>query len=165
MNRPGIAIGPVADRPAFVADAVQAGGGRLVDAGQADGIVWTDPRDVAGLEAFLAGAPNARWVQLPWAGVEDFLAAGVFTSAAAAGRTWTCGKGVYAEPVAEHALALALACLRDLPRRAREERWGEQSGTTLYDGRATILGGGGITESLIALLKPIPTRGTVVRPS
>src|SRR3954471_8974938 len=163
MNRPGIAIGPVADRPAFVADAVQAGGGRLVDAGQADGIVWADPRGVGGLEAFLAAAPNARWVQLPWAGVEDFLAAGVFTSAASApagDRTWTCGKGVYAEPVAEHALALALACLRDLPRRVREERWGEQSGTTLYDGRATILGGGGITESLIALRKPMRTRVT-----
>ena len=34
--------------------------------------------------------------------------------AAHADRTWTCGKGVYAEPVAEHALALALAGLRHL---------------------------------------------------
>jgi phosphoglycerate dehydrogenase-like enzyme len=70
---------------------------------------------------------------------------------------------VYAEPVAEHALALGLACLRDLPRRVREQRWGEQSGTTLYDGRVTILGGGGITESLIALLKPMRSEVTVVR--
>src|SRR5438067_7003655 len=162
MGTPGIAIGPVAGRPQFVADAVRAGGGRIVEPAGADAIVWTDPRDVGGLEAMLAGAPNARWIQLPWAGVEEFAGAGVFTAPSEhEERLWTCGKGVYAEPVAEHALALGLACLRDLPDRIRAERWGQQSGTTLYDGKVTILGAGGITESLIELLRPMRSDITV----
>ena len=37
------------------------------------------------------------------------------------GRVWTCAKGSYAEPVAEHALALALAGLRQLPADHRED--------------------------------------------
>jgi phosphoglycerate dehydrogenase-like enzyme len=166
MTDPGIALGPTTGRPQFVADAVTAGGGRLVDPAQADAIVWTDPRDVAGLDEMLAAAPNARWVQLPWAGVEEFAAAGVFdadTDGQSTERIWTCGKGVYAEPVAEHALALGLACLRDLPERVRVERWGQQSGVTLYDGKVTILGAGGITESLINLLRPLRAEITVVR--
>ena len=59
--------------------------------------------------------PHLRWVQLPWAGIEPY----VDVVRAHADRTWTCGKGVYAEPVAEHALALALAGLRGLDRYAR----------------------------------------------
>ena len=43
-----------------------------------------------------------------------------------ADRTWTCGKGVYAEPVAEHALALALAGLRQLATYARATEWGDR---------------------------------------
>jgi len=100
-------------------------------------------------------------VQLPWAGVEDYAAAGVFGD----GRQWTCGKGVYAEPVAEHALALALAGLRHLPERVVARRWGPMLGRTLYDGRVTILGGGGIARSLLALLAPLRVDATVVRRS
>jgi phosphoglycerate dehydrogenase-like enzyme len=98
-------------------------------------------------------------VQLPWAGVEDYAAAGVFAD----GRVWTCAKGVYAEPVAEHALTLALAGLRHLPERVVATRWGRPLGRSLYDGRVTVLGGGGIARSLLGLLAPFRVDATVVR--
>lgn len=136
-----------------------AGGDVVDDAADADAVIWTNPFDADGLRAVLDNAPNATWVQLPWAGVEFFADAGIFDD----GRTWTCGKGVYAEPVAEHALALLLAGLRDLPERINATSWGRQSGKSLYDGKVTILGGGGITDALVTLLAPMRVTTTVVR--
>ncbi len=156
-----VAVGPAPVAP-WVADAIREGGGSIVDVADAEALVWTSPRGAGDLQVLLASAPSIRWVQLPWAGVEDFAAVGVFADHS---RLWTCGKGVYAEPVAEHALAMALAGLRSLPDRVRASSWGKQAGVSLYDGRATILGGGGITESLVALLRPMRTEVTVVRRS
>jgi phosphoglycerate dehydrogenase-like enzyme len=78
---------------------------------------------------------------------------------------WTCAKGSYAEPVAEHALALTLAGLRHLPERVTARSWGIPAGTSLYDQRVTILGGGGITASLLEQLAPFRVEATVVRRS
>jgi phosphoglycerate dehydrogenase-like enzyme len=78
-------------------------------------------------------------------------------------RRWTCAKGSYAEPVAEHALTLALAGLRHLPNRVQASSWGTPSGTSLYGQPVTILGGGGITRSLLELLAPFRAETTVVR--
>jgi phosphoglycerate dehydrogenase-like enzyme len=158
----GIAIAPE-PVAGWVREAVEAGGGRVVPVAEAEGLVWTSPRGPADLQALLAALPGVRWVQLPWAGVEDFAAAGVFRDGA--DRAWTCGKGVYAEPVAEHALALALAGLRALPDRVRATSWGRQAGVSLYDARVTILGAGGITECLVDLLRPMRTEVTVFRRS
>ena len=154
-----IAIAP-SETPGWVRDAVAAGGADVVEPGPgAEALVWSHPHDVEGLRRTLDEAPDVRWVQLPWAGVEAFAAAGVFDD----GRLWTCGKGVYAPEVAEHALALALAGLRDLPARVTATSWGRQSGLSLIEGRVTILGGGGITESLVELLRPFRCDITVVR--
>lgn len=131
----------------------------MVSAEAAEALVWLDPFGTEELDALLAGARRLRWVQLPWAGVEDFAARRMFDDE----RVWTCGKGVYAEPVAEHALTLGLAGLRDIPGRVRATSWGEASGRTLYQGRVTILGGGGIARSLLALLAPFRVHTTVVR--
>lgn len=158
MPSPRIAIAPD-PVPAWAPEAVTEGGGTIVPPAEAEGLVWTSPRGAQPLKDVLRDAPGVRWVQLPWAGVEEYVAAGVFDD----GRMWTCGKGVYAEPVAEHALALGLAGLRHLPARMQATEWGRQSGHSLYDGRVTILGGGGITECLIALLVPMRTEVTVVR--
>ena len=76
---------------------------------------------------------------------------------------WTCGKGVYAEPVAELALTLALAGLRDLGLYARASTWSRPSGRNLFEANVTILGGGGITASLLRLLRPFDCHVTVVR--
>ena len=160
-SQPRIVVGPVPG-PDWVRAAVDAGGGVIVDPADAEAVVWGGhPNDVDGLKGLVREAPDARWVQLPWAGVEFYVAAGVFDH----DHVWTCGKGVYAEPVAEHALALALAGLRDLPDRIRATGWAPQSGISLYDGRVTILGGGGITEALLALLAPMRVDVTVMRRS
>lgn len=160
MPTPPIAVGPEPVVP-WVRQAVQDGGAAIVPVDQAEALVWNDPFDVARLERTLEAGPHIRWVQLPWAGVEDYARAGVFTE-----RTdllWTSGKGVYAEPVAEHALMLALALMRDVPTRVTATSWGEQSGKSLYDANVTILGGGGIATSLLGLLEPFRTTTTVLR--
>ena len=157
---PRVAVGP--DLAEYADKAIRDGGGEpvSVDAGAgADALVWLMPGDVDGLRAALATASSARWVQLPFAGIEKVTAAGLLDP----GRTWTSAKGAYAEPVAEHALALALAGLRQLRRRITARSWGKQAGISLYDQPVTILGGGGITASLLELLAPLRTAATVVR--
>jgi phosphoglycerate dehydrogenase-like enzyme len=153
-----IAVEP-RSRGAWLDDAVVEGGGTIVTPAEADAIVWTHHDDAATLGAVLAEHAHLRWVQLPWAGIEPYLD----VVRAHADRTWTCGKGVYAEPVAEHALALALAGLRQLAGYARETSWTSQAGANLLGSRVVILGGGGITESLLRLLFPFRCHVTVVR--
>lgn len=153
---PRIALCPEG-APQWMVEAVIAGGGEVVPLEDAEAIVWAVPRDPGALRLTLERAPDVRWVQLPFAGVETFV--DVFDDA----RAWTCGKGVYAEPVAELALGLALAGLRHVAGYAREQSWSGPFGRNLFDANVTILGGGGITESLIRLLQPFGCRITVVR--
>ena len=160
MTSPRVAVGPVAST--FATDAVVAGGGTLVEVKDGpDALVWLNPGDMAGLGDYLAIAPDARWVQLPFAGVELAVEHGVLDH----DRVWTCAKGSYAEPVAEHALTLTLAGLRHLPTRIEARSWGIPAGTSLYDQRVTILGGGGVTTSLLEQLAPFRVEATVVRRS
>jgi phosphoglycerate dehydrogenase-like enzyme len=158
MTPPRVAVGPLPS--AFATDAVREGGGQVVELGdRPDSLVWLDPGDVAGLTGWLAEVPDARWVQLPFAGVERVAEAGLLDDE----RIWTCAKGAYAEPVAEHALALALAGLRHLPTRVVARSWGIPAGTSLYDQPVTIVGGGGIATSLLEQLAPFRVEATVVR--
>ena len=124
--------------------------------------MWTTFDPQALLET-VAAHPELRWVQLPMAGIDRVLEAGVFDRPHPSGLVWTWAKGSYARPVAEHALCLALAGLRKLPERARARSWGERAGTTLFDAPVTVLGGGGITQELLALLAPFNVQATVVR--
>lgn len=156
-----IAIMPDAD-PAFV-DAASAAGGRVEPLSSATrGLVWTSSEGGDRLEAVLAEHPAISWVQLPWAGVDAF--ADLLGRHRDDGRVWTSAKGAYAQPVAEHALALALAVLRELPRRARASGWeADERGRTLYGGDVVIVGAGGIAVELLRLLEPFRVRATVVR--
>jgi len=150
------AVAPGPPSP-VIREAVRTAGGRLVDPGDAEVLIWTDPYDVAALDTLLGGATQLRWVQLPFAGVDRFRA--LLDDR----RIWTSAKGAYADPVAEHALALGLAGLRQLPRRARARSWGDQAGMRLSDAKVTVIGGGGITRSLLGLLAPFRVEATVVR--
>ena len=158
MTSPRIAIGP---QPwDGITTVVREAGGELAGIGpDADALVWLDAADIDGLTKALAAAPAARWVQLPFAGVELVAQAGLLDPA----RTWTCAKGAYAEPVAEHALLLALAGLRFLRSRMRASSWGTAAGESLYDQPVTIVGGGGIAAALLELLAPMRAQVTVVR--
>ena len=138
-------------------EAVNEGGGHVVPLAEAEGIVWGDPRNPSALERALEQAPHANWVQLPFAGIENFV------HLLDDDHVWVCGKGVYAKPVAELALTLGLAGLRGLGTYARASSWGQPKGTNLVGARVTILGGGGVTKSLVRLLQPFGCHITVVR--
>jgi len=151
-----VAIAP--GRAQFAATAVERGGGAVVSiTDDPEALIWVDSHDATGLGEALAGAPSVGWVQLPSAGVERM--AGIIDDA----RIWTCAKGAYARPVAEHALTLSLAGLRQLPTRIAARSWGAQGGASLFGQRVTILGGGGIARSLLELLAPFEVEATVVR--
>jgi phosphoglycerate dehydrogenase-like enzyme len=153
-----VAIGPVGTRD-FVRRAVSAGGGRLVDIAEARALVWTEAAEPMALSDTIDAFPGLEWIQLPWAGVEPYARAGLFDGK----HLWTCGKGVYARPVAEHALMLALAGLREIRRYAGARKWLGEDGISLHGGRVTIFGGGGIAVELIKLLQPFDCHITVVR--
>ncbi len=155
-DAPRIAVAPES-APSWVSEAVHEGGGYVVSLAEAEGVIWSDPRDAAGLESALGQAARARWVQLPFAGIENFV------HLVDDERIWACGKGVYAEPVAELALTLGLAGLRGLATYSRAQSWEPPQGRNLLGGRVTILGGGGITTSLVRLLQPFNCHITVVR--
>ena len=151
MTGARIHIAPVSE-PGLEA-AVTKGGGTLVDPGEADGVIWVNPRDPHGLKELLQSCP-ARWVQLPFAGIESFFEAGVIDPSL----TWTCAKGIYAHACAEHALALMLSGSRRLAHHARERKWEEPGlgsperrlkGLTLL-----IVGLGGIGRSLAEMVVP-----------
>ena len=153
---PRIAVGPhgVAE---WACDAVRAGGGEVVDVSEAQGLVWTDFDTTEQLVATLASNPEIRWVQVPFSGVETYLPYIDGT------RTWTSAKGVFGGAVAELALALLLAGMRHVGGYAREKHWSEDHGRTLFGARVTILGAGGIAQSLISMLQPFDCHITVVR--
>ncbi len=143
--------------PMWAIEAVQQGGGQVVAPELAEAVVWMNGRSSDGLHDVLRRATNAVWVQLPYAGIEPFL------ELLDTDRRWTCGKGVYAEPVAELALSLGLAGLRGVSHYARAAQWTEPRGHNLQGANVTVLGGGGIAASLLRLLAPFDCRVTVVR--
>ncbi len=159
MTRPEIVVLPGGAR-SWLADAVAAGGADVVDAvTDAQPVVWTSASDAAGLRTLLDTHPAVPWVQLPFAGVEPFR------DVLDEDRVWTCGKGVYADPVAEMALTHLLAGMRGVLAYGQRTSWSAPQGVNLFDARVTILGGGGITEALIGLLRPFRCEITVMRRS
>ena len=158
--------GPIAVLPrgdAVVEAAVADAGGTIAPLDEnTRGIVWTAASGADELEAVLDAHREVAWVQLPWAGVDAF--AGPLRRFAGDGRVWTSAKGAYAQPVAEHALMLALAVLREVPRRVRAGRWEvDERGRSLYGADVVIVGAGGIASELLRLLEPFGVRVTVVR--
>ena len=87
----------------------------------AEALVWLEPRHADRLEDVLDKNDHITWVQLPFAGIEPFV------HLIENDRTWTCGKGIYAEPVAELALCLAIAGSARM--RGPTPGWGSQAAT------------------------------------
>lgn len=155
-RRVSVAVAPSC--PAWVQAAIDRGGGERVPLGRAEALVWMEPDDAAGLADVLESNPGVRWVQLPWAGVDAYAAAGTFADQ----RIFTSAKGVYSRPVAEHALVLALAGLRDIKRHSLATGWQAQSGTSLFDAHVVIFGSGGIAAEIYRLLRPFDCPVSVV---
>ena len=143
--------------PAYVA-AIENAGGQVVPLDESvEALVWTDYSAPKALAKILLENPQLKWVQLPFAGVDAFAEIlnhpVIFTSA----------KRSYSEPVAEHALALALALGRTIPERVRAKSWGKKFADSLFDEEVLVLGGGGIAQALVELLEPFRARVTIVR--
>lgn len=144
-----------------LAAAVEAGGGTVGElTEQTRGLVWTSFQRAEQLDEILTSHPGIGWVQLPLAGVNAF----VDVLAKHDRIIWTSAKGAYAQPVAEHALLLTLALLRQLQRRVIATSWDtDKYGTSLYGLNVLIVGAGGIAIELIRLLEPFGVHITVVR--
>lgn len=161
--------GPIAVLPSLsdlFVDAVIAGGGKVAElSADTRGIVWLSERRGAELLDILNDNPQLSWVQLPWAGVDAF--ANVLSRfATTTTPLWTSAKGAYSEPVAEHALALTLAVLRQLPQKSRGTSWARPKlGLSLYGMNVVIIGAGGVALETIRLLSVFDVRITVVRRS
>lgn len=137
----------VIDSGSFVSDLDQSVGA----------LIWTDYSDPKGLKDLLQSNPQLEFVQLPFAGVD------AFKEVLDAPVRFACAKGSYREPVAEHALMLAMSLGRVIPERVRAKSWGRKFAASLYDANILIVGAGGITEELIKQLAPFRCKITVVR--
>lgn len=159
--RPG-ALAVLPEPSEFFVTAIEEAGGTVKPLSEnTRGIVWLSYPRASELSGILDQHPNIEWVQLPWAGVDAF--SGTMAAHAERRLVWTSAKGAYAEPVAEHALALTLALLRALPQRVVARTWGPKIGTSLYGANVVIVGAGGIAIELMRLLKPFRTSVSIVR--
>jgi phosphoglycerate dehydrogenase-like enzyme len=144
MGEPPV-IHVAGDRPDLEA-AVREGGGELGPLERADGLVWLD-----GDPSKLPELPDSvRWVQLPSAGVEQWI------GAIGDGPTFTSAVGAFGLPVAEHALALMLAAAKGLAHFAQARSWdadGRDRTRALERATVAIVGAGGIGRALISLLE------------
>lgn len=154
-----IAVEP-STRPAMHAvmvEAVEAAGGTVVPIEQASALIFADPTAADAFPNIIGAGSGVEWIQLPYAGIETFQ------HHLDHDHTWTCGKGVYAPPVAEWIMAALLTAFRDIPRYVRASSWPVQDGKNLLGAKLTVLGGGGITESFMELIGPWGCDVTVVR--
>lgn len=125
-------------------------------------LIWTDYSSPSALLELLKKNPQVSWVQLPFAGVDAFAALLEWAKGRKDLRI-TSAKGSYAEPVAEHALALALGLARVLPERAKAQTWGRKFAFSFYESNIVIVGAGGITAELLKFLEPFRANITLVR--
>ncbi|MBB4932801.1 D-3-phosphoglycerate dehydrogenase [Lipingzhangella halophila] len=153
-----LAVAPDADEA--IVEMVRQAGAVVVDLADAQALAWTAWTDLASFPRSLPA--GIEWVQLPSAGVERWVAAGIIDRA----RVWTSAVGVCATPVAEHALTLLLAGVRLLPESLRSTEWartdllprvGTLAGTVVG-----IVGGGSIARALIPALAALGAEAWVV---
>lgn len=138
-------VGPEADSE--IIEAVRRGGGDVAEAGDANAIIWLS-RDPAPLLDLLH--PGIVWIQLPSAGVERFVAAGVISACPLC----TSAGPAYATSVAEHAVALMLGCARNFRSVVGAESWKPDSIRMLRGASVAIIGAGRVGRALITLLEP-----------
>jgi D-3-phosphoglycerate dehydrogenase len=95
-----------------------------------------------------------RWVQSSSAGNERLIRAGLVDDT----RVWTSAAGVYARPIAEHALGLLLMAARNLHAYARSRSWQKLDPHMLGESTVGVVGAGGIGRALVAHLDALGAR-------
>ncbi|MEE3853388.1 D-isomer specific 2-hydroxyacid dehydrogenase family protein [Gordonia sp. LSe1-13] len=152
-----VAVEPTRDE--HLVAAVEGAGGRVVGLAEARVLVW-----IGTVDDFPELGDQVEWVALKTAGIEEYVAAGVIDER----RVWTNASGFYAENVAEHALALLLAGLRQI-NTAVVRHWDKQPIDTavrsLHGSTVAIIGAGGIATSLIPRLSACGARVIAVNRS
>ena len=140
--QPVVHVAPESDRA--IEEAITAAGGRIGPLDEAEALVWLGSNPNA-----FPDLPDAvRWVQLPWAGVENWL------DKLDDRRVWTSATLAFGKPVAEHALMLMLAGARRLADCARSRTWTQPPVRPLQGSTVAIVGTGAIGGALIDLLQP-----------
>jgi phosphoglycerate dehydrogenase-like enzyme len=151
VSRPRVWVGPEPNEE--VAAAVERGGASVVArAEEAEAVVWLSWSRAAEMSGALHD--GIRWVQLPSAGVDRWVAQGLLDDR----RLWTGAQGAYADDVAEHVLAFVLAAARRLPQAAKRRTWARDEGRRLAGATVGIVGAGGIGAAVIARLSPFGAR-------
>jgi len=158
--------GPIAVLPGGRADLVEAievAGGTVAPLSDATrAVVWDAPRGAEELAEILDAHPGVGWVQLPWAGVDAFADV-LATHSGPNAPLWTSAKGAYSAPVAEHALALVLGCLRELPEKSRRTSWSARTGESLHGRKVLVIGAGGVALEFVRLLTVFDVEVTIIR--
>lgn len=152
-----VAIEPEHDE--HLVAAVEEAGGRIVGLDEARVLVWI------GMPDGFPDLPDAiEWVALKTAGIEGFVDAGIIDDK----RLWTNASGFYAENVAEHALTLLLAGLRQI-NTSVVRHWAKEpidrAVRSLHGSTVAIIGAGGIAASLIPRLNASGARVIAVNRS
>ncbi|MAU80463.1 MAG: hydroxyacid dehydrogenase [Gordonia sp.] len=152
-----VAVEP--NRDEHLVAAVESAGGRVVDLADARVLVW-----IGAVADFPDLDDDIEWVALKTAGIEEYVAADVIDDR----RVWTNASGFYADNVAEHALGLLLAGLRQI-NTAVLRHWDKEPIDTavrsLHGSTVAIIGAGGIAASLIPRLSACGARTIAVNRS
>ncbi len=154
-----IYIGPES-LPEFVSAVSKSGCSVVESIGEAQGVIWfgRDPTPLVGVIP-----PGVDWLQIPDAGVERWVNAGFLDL----DLVMTSAGGVYGQQVAEHALALILACAHRLATFARATSWAPHDAEVVgvFGLTVAVVGSGGIGLALVKMLKPLGCRVLLVNRS
>jgi len=126
-----------------------------------------DPRDII-------ASPRLKWIHLSTAGYTKYDREDVHTALRVRGGVLTNSSSVYAEPCAQHVLAMMLALARQLPQALidqRDQRWGSHQHSLDLRARCRLLAGdevllvgfGAIGRRIVELLAPFGMRITAAR--
>jgi len=128
--------------------AVLSAGARLGAAETADALVCVHD-DLEWLRETVVCNPNLRWVQFGAAGIDMWLEAGVMHPHI----TWTAAKGIHAEAIAEHVMALVYLAAKELHCAARRSSWVDLEVARVAGSTIGVVGAGLTGREVIRLAR------------
>ena len=142
VNPRGFWVTPESDPR--IEQAVVEGGGQLVPLDRARGVIVHQ----GGPSALERVGPNVEWIQLPSAGIDNYIAAGVVTDE----RITTNAGPAYADCVAEHVILLMLGVYRNVKAAMSASSWEKVEIRQLQGSTVLIVGAGKIGRAVIRRL-------------